>query len=382
MDEIKEGTEQTLLYDPLFETPPDTVIRDIPGRGFFGKAAVRKTAFVLVLTLFVGVSIILSVSSLSKDRYKYVETDGGWMLDEFIAGKTDTVLEIDRVFDKNGAVQPGKTAVAVREYAVCGNEYTKFIFIGKNVKTIPNNAFYSCTSLQAILVDPENPDFLSDDGVLYRQKAGKATELMLRPARNDLYRALLALGETQPANAAEAEAFAGRAAALEEKSKDWMEAQEDRYPDNGEYKLTDDERNALFSGLKYSILPGVERIGELACAECGSLFEVDIPEGVTDIAAMAFFKCGSLQSLRIPDSVRAIGSDAFSYCSKVPYIFVPANVESIGHHAFYGCSGVDKVYVARAENNAPSTGQDWLPKQRRLFEHNVEVVYGAERKAG
>ena len=33
-DPFTEKKDGRLLYDPLFETPPDTVIRDTPGRGF------------------------------------------------------------------------------------------------------------------------------------------------------------------------------------------------------------------------------------------------------------------------------------------------------------------------------------------------------------
>ena len=38
MENIDPSADGVLLYDPLFETPPDTVIRDTPGRGFWGKA--------------------------------------------------------------------------------------------------------------------------------------------------------------------------------------------------------------------------------------------------------------------------------------------------------------------------------------------------------
>ena len=42
MDENKKITEGVLLYDPLFEHKPDTVIRDDPKKGFWGKAIVKK----------------------------------------------------------------------------------------------------------------------------------------------------------------------------------------------------------------------------------------------------------------------------------------------------------------------------------------------------
>ena len=382
MNDAERKADGLLLYDPLFETPPDTVIRDTPGKGFFGKAVVKKTVFIAVLTLFVGVSIALSFHSLTKNRFYYEETEGGWMLTEFNAEKTDAVLEIGPVFDEDGSTEPGKTVVAVKPFAVCCNESTSFILIGKDVHEIPNTAFYSCTSLRAVIVDSENPFFCSVDGVLYRQENGSAAELMLYPARNDLYRAMLLLGEKEPIDAQEAKDFAARAAALEKAQKKWLDAQAGDYPAQGDFGLTDAQRAAFEACLKYEILLGVDRIGEMALAECKTLFEVTLPEGVREIETMAFFKCVNLRSFNIPDTVETIGSDAFSYCAKTPYIFIPASVQSIGHHAFYGCDGVDEICMECDENSAPQTGQSWLPRHRKVFLRNVPVVYGCERRNG
>ena len=378
-----------LLYDPLFETPPDTVIRDKPGRGFWGKAVVRKTAFVLVLTLFVGVTIALSVNSLTKARFHYEETDGGWRLVEFNAAKTDAVLMADAVYDEDDVLQEGKTLTSIRTFAVCGNEYTSFIFVGKDVKELPNTAFYSCKSLLAVLVDPRNPYYADDGGVLYRLEDGAPAELLLYPACNDLYRAMLTLGEARPGTKAEAETFAERAKALDARGDEeaaegegsWWEAQEKHYPDPGFYALSPEESAAMLSALTYDILPGVTVIGEMAFAECKTLYGVNIPEGVTDVATMAFFKCPNLRAFDLPDSLRTIGSDGFSYCAKVTDIFIPAGVTSVGHHAFWGCDGADEIRMACAEADAPLTGQDWLPKKRKLFLHDVPVVYDQQRRA-
>ncbi len=373
---------EPLLYDPLFETPPDTVIRDTPGRGFWGKAPVKKALFVFVLTLFVGFSIVLSFRSLTKDRFRYEEANGGVTLTEFIADKTDAVLEVGPVFDKDGQAVPGKTVTAVRQFAVCGNDATSFILIGRDVREMPGIAFYNCTALQAVIVEPENPDFCSVEGVLYRQENGKPTELLLYPARNHLYRTMLALGEKEPENAAEAAAFATRALTLEEKSREWLESQEKEYPADGDFGLSKQTREALSEGLVYAIEPGVTRVGEMAFAECDTLFEVTIPEGVREIGSMAFFKCGNLRALDLPESLETIGSDGFSYCGKVPDIFIPAGVKEIGHHAFYGCDGAEAVRIACAEADAPLLGQDWVPKKRKLFLHDIPVHYGEERRDG
>ena len=145
---------------------------------------------------------MLSFRSLTKDRFRYKESDGDIMLTEFVAVKTDSVLEVGPVFDKDGQIVPGKSVTSVRRFAVCGNEYTSVILIGKDVREISDTAFYNCTSLLAVIVDPGNSFFHSVDGVLYRQENGKLTDLMLYPVRNYLYRAVLALGEKEPADAA------------------------------------------------------------------------------------------------------------------------------------------------------------------------------------
>ena len=380
MNDAERKADELLLYDPLFESPPDTVIRDTPEKGFFGKAVVKKTVFVAVLALFVGVSIALSFHSLTKNRFYYEETADGWILTEFNADKTDAVLEVGPVFAEDGSVEPGKAVTAVKSFAVCCNENTSFILIGKDVRDIPNTAFYSCTSLRAVIVDPENPCFCSVDGVLYRRENGDATELMLYPAHNDLYRAMLLLGEKEPADAQEATAFAARAAALEQEREKWLGAQTKEYPAQGDFGLSDAQSAAYEACLSYAVLPGVTRIGEMAFAECKTLFSVTLPDGLREIETMAFFKCGNLRSFNIPDTAETIGSDAFSYCAKVPYIFIPASVQSIGHHAFYGCEGVDEICLACDEDHAPATGQSWLPQHRKVFLRNVPVVFGCERR--
>ena len=379
-DPFTEKQDGRLLYDPLFETPPDTVIRDTPGRGFFGKAAVKKAVFILVLLIFVGGAIVLSFFSLSQKRLTYENTDAGLMLSAFHSGKTDTVLEIGTAGEEAGEFA-GQQVVSVREFAVCGNEVTAFILIGRDTVSIPNTAFYDCSALAAVLVDENNPAYCSVDGVLYRTENGAPAELLLFPRKNALYKARLALGDAAPANAEEAAAFADNMANWEQETGVWDTLRDGADLTENE-KLTEAEIAALTGALECAIPAGVTRVGEMAFAECEGLYEVSIPDTVTGIAQMAFFKCGNLRSLSLPDGVETLGPDSFSYCKKLTDIFVPASVREIGHHAFYACSGVTEVRLEASEADAPETGQDWLPKQRRLFEHNVPVAYNAVRGDG
>ena len=97
---------------------------------------------------------------------------------------------------------------------------------------------------------------------------------------------------------------------------------------------------------------------------------------------MAFFKCSALEGFRLPDSLTAIGSDAFSYCARVTDIFIPLNVKTVGHHAFYGCDKAGSVRLACAEENAPQTGEVWLPQTGNQIQHGIQVVYNAQREQG
>ena len=144
-------------------------------------------------------------------------------------------------------------------------------------------------------------------------------------------------------------------------------------------KLSEAEASALQAALCCEIAPGVARVGEMAFAECAGLYEVRIPDTVTEISQMAFFKCGNLKALSIPDGVLTLWPDAFSYCKSLTDIFVPASVRVIGHHAFYGCDSADRVRLAVDETEAPEAGQNWLPQKRKLFLHNVPVLYNEER---
>ena len=302
------------------------------------------------------------------------------MLSAFHANKTDTVLAIGTAGEEAGEFA-GQEIAAVREFAVCGNEVTVFILIGKDTVNIPNTAFYDCSALAAVLVDENNPAYCSIGGVLYRTENGAPAELMLFPRKNALYNARLTLGDAAPTNAEEAAAFAETMANWEQETGVWDTVRDGKDPAENE-KLTEAEISAVTAALRCEIPAGVTRVGEMAFAECPGLYEIAIPDTVTEIAQMAFFKCGNLQSLFLPDGVETLGPDSFSYCKKLKDIFVPAAVREIGHHAFYGCSGVTEVRLEASEDAAPKTGQDWLPKQRRLFEHNVPVVYNAVRGDG
>ena len=91
------------------------------------------------------------------------------------------------------------------------------------------------------------------------------------------------------------------------------------------------------------ISDSVTYIGSNAFSYCSSLTSVTIGNSVTWIGERAFSDCSSLTSVTIGNSVTWIGERAFSDCSSLTSITIPNSVTSIGNYAFSSCSGLTSV---------------------------------------
>lgn len=349
-------SETELLYDPLFAEKPDV---EMKGK----KNTVFKVLFIIIITIFVGISLYFSFNSISSDMYTYKENDMGYLLYQFVGKEKDLTLHIDYVRDEAGNVDKSKPVTSVREFSMSCNEYVRFIFIGKDVAGLEKHCFYYTKNLMAVIVDPENPDFTSVDGVLYTKDM---TEIILHPMKNHRYRSALAAGIAAPSD--------------EESAKDFLDKFTEKYGD--EEKSEPEEFEKQFSDCAFYEIPDtVTKIEDSCFSDCDALTHVKIPASVTEIGSLAFFKCKGFETISIPDGVKSIGSDGFSYCEKVTYIFVPASVEFIGHHAFYGDLGCERIYLGAKDEGSVETGEHWLPKQNPRSLKDVEAVYGQERRA-
>lgn len=356
---------EVLLYDPIFANKPPEGWADSEKGGFFGKAATKKTLFVLFLVLAISLSLLLSFRSLNKKKFSYDYVDGKPRLSEFNGTESDTILRVDSYTYEDGSVDPEIPVTAVRNYAVCCNETLDFIYIGPYVTELEYNCFYYCTNLKAVFVDAANPAYAAVDGVLYNKDR---TEIVLHPIKNSEYRAALSLGLSAPETEAESEAFLKEFRRL--------------FPENAENTPAEAAEAMAAVGAVYTVPDTVTSVAPFCFSYCDQLTRVDLPEGLKSLGQMALFKCASLESIRLPDGLESIGADGVSYCPKLDYIFVPASVKTIGHHAFYGCLGVDEIHLGAADEDMVETGENWLPKQSERSVKNVPVVYGAERRDG
>ena len=159
-------------------------------------------------------------------------------------------------------ISEGVTTIGDGAFSDCSGLTS--VAIPSSVTMIASVAFADCSGLQRIEVEPRNPRYQDEDGVLFGTehdpKSGKEVKaLICCPA--------------------------GRA---------------------GEYRI-----------------PGeVEMIDANAFSRCSKLTSVTIPEGVTKIDGNAFGGCSGLTSVTIPSSVITIGSGAFAKCSGLQRIEV------------------------------------------------------------
>lgn len=357
MDNNVEISKTELLYDPLFDKKPDVKMKGRKNTAF-------KTIFVVVIVIFVGFSLYFSFNSISSDVYTYEENDSGYTLHQFVGKEDDTTLHIDYVRDEDGNADRTKPVTEVREFSMSCNEYVRFIFIGKDVSELQSHCFYYTKNLMAVIVDPENQEYTSVDGVLYSKDM---TEIILHPMKNHQYRTAIVAGIKAPSDDRTAEAF------LDEFAEKY-----------GDEVMTDmEEYEKQFSKQTFYVIPdSVTRIEDSCFSDCEKLTYVTIPSSVKEIGSLAFFKCKSFETITIPDGVESIGSDGFSYCEKVTYIYVPESVKFIGHHAFYGDLGCEKIYLGAENEDSLETGENWLPKQNPRSLKDVEAVYGQKRRVG
>ena len=166
------------------------------------------------------------------------------------------------------------------------------ITIPNSVRSIGRSAFSACKGLTAIIVDEDNKNYCSVDGVLYNKDKSK---LVRYPA-----------GKT------------------------------------GEYTILDSVAEIGYGAFRYctgitsiTIPDSVTSIGDVAFEDCTKLTSVTIGNSVTSTGGYAFSGCAGLTSITIPGSVTSIGDGTFSGCTGLTSITIPNSVTSIGIGVFF-----------------------------------------------
>ena len=231
-----------------------------------------------------------------------------------------------------------------------------------NVTSIGNKAFYRCSSLTTIDAAANNPNYSSDNGVLFNKN--KTTIIQYPTGKTDVsyiipntvttignfaFSGCIGLTEvTIPKSVTNIEN--GTFSDCSGLTTVNFNAANTRIFNRVEYpEYPPEDYVSVFSGcMNFTILNignDVTIIPYLAFYGC-QIKEVIIPNSVTEIEPMAFYWCGGLTSVTIPKSVTTIGALAFTNCiSLTSVINKSATPQAIfyydSYYGYYDVFGID-----------------------------------------
>ena len=211
----------------------------------------------------------------------------------------------------NVTIEEGVTYIGQDAFSGCSG-LTR-VSIPESVTSIGMWAFFDCSGLTEIYVTETNPNYSSQEGVLFNKDK---SELICYPGGK-----------------------------------------------KGEYIVPESVTRIVRDAFKYSsgltgvtIQGNVKSIGEYSFGYCSGLKSVTIRKGVTSIEMGAFKNCSALIEVDIPGSVTSIGTEAFENCSALIEVDIPGSVTEIWSEVFKGCSSLTSISVA--ETNPEYSSED------------------------
>ena len=168
----------------------------------------------------------------------------------------------------------------IEKSAFTKHDSIKSITIPDSVTDIAGTAFWECPNLTSFIVDPDNPKYSSNDGLLL----SKNGTTLVHGINGNV-----------------------------------------TIPDS----VTSIGEDAFYccNGLTSVMIPdSVTSIGKYAFYYCSNLTSVKLPNALTHIGFYAFGRCSDLTSISLPDSIVEMEYGVFDYCSKLSKVKLPAGL--------------------------------------------------------
>ena len=196
---------------------------------------------------------------------------------------------------------------------------TGTLYIPASVDSIGPCVFSYCNDLDAIIVDPDNPKYYSENNALIT----KNDKTILTACKNTVI--------PDDIRGIGSYAFASMSTLTEVPELPLT------------LKIIDDHAFYACPFIGNLVLPdSLEFIGESAFSFCHGLNgSLSIPDAVTQIGDYAFLECEGFDgTLTLGQSLTSIGNMAFTWCTGFTgSLIIPNSVRTMGYSAFSHCSG-------------------------------------------
>ena len=309
-----------------------------------------------VTVSYMGVTTVFGVSVeeyTAGSEFGFVEENGKIYITNYYGSNTDVIIPaaidgnpvvgITDLKNKNGVgaeniisltIPDSVTSVTAAAFDSLSNLET--LTLGSGIKNLKSQVFTYCTRLSKINVSPNNPNYVSESGVVFTKDK---TAVVAYP-----------LGRTEDF-------------ALPKETTDISIFSE--YPFNSVNIIAPDNSDGFITqgGITYSIdmsaviscdreksgfynMPStVTRIYDGAFSGCEKITGIRFSNKITSITYQAFAGCSSLLSVELPSSLKTIEDKAFLGCSDIQELNFPESLEKIGSSAFENNTNLKKINI-------------------------------------